>query len=230
MKKDFKDQFKFFSKKISLTAECADQLFSQDRHDAAQSKLLLRHRSRLFKSFKLKTNVLNSQDNFFSDSSLQTLCQTSRSSLEELTLRNVQNVTASTLATALASFSNLKKLDLSYNDALVTDSFVQTVFGAESACRFMKMKSLSLRFNTKLSEKSIKEIVANLPNLENLDVSGCMKIPEDALCVLRGNRKLKTLLVEHLKVTGKAIEYLSETGISTLSLYSKQIWFLTTFS
>lgn len=86
IRRDFKNQIKFFNQNIVLQAKVADRLFN-DHHQCGK-RVNNYQNTRLFQSFKIKTKAINSQHNFISDSSLLKLCQKSSSSMEEMSIRN----------------------------------------------------------------------------------------------------------------------------------------------
>ena len=87
IKRDFKNQIKFFNQNIVMQAKVADRLFDNNQNGGGiiTNK---KNNHRLLQSFKIKTKAINSQHNFISDISLLKLCQKSKYTLEEICIRN----------------------------------------------------------------------------------------------------------------------------------------------
>jgi hypothetical protein len=85
IRRDFKNQIKFFNQNIVMQAKVADRLFIGDKKGTVANN---QNSSRLFQTFKIKTKAINSRYNFISDGSLLKLCQKSKSSMEEVCIRN----------------------------------------------------------------------------------------------------------------------------------------------
>lgn len=209
--KDFKGQFRFFANKMVLSTELAPNLYKSDQLKTAPQLLCLRKNQRLFQTFKLKTNNLNSKDNFFSNESFKKLCFNSQNSLRDLTLRNASQINQNVLLEGIQCFQQLQKLDLSYNADTVTDVFIKDLFDGPNK---LKLTSFSARCCSKLTSTSFAKLILNLgETLESLDVSGCVLMQNDALCSLRHNKTLKVLLLEHLRVSNQGLSFLQETSL-----------------
>jgi hypothetical protein len=191
-----------------MQAKVADRLFVDD----CTSK----NNQRLLKTFKIKTKAINSQYNFISDSSLIKLCDRSRYSLEEVCIRNGTYLSNQTLSDSLVILQNLQKLDLSYCRQ-VTDDVVIRV-----ATELSSLKNIGLRFLNLISGEAIKQIFDSCRNLEGIDFSGCFSVDLNCLIKLRGNNKLKCLLLEYLMVKSDHLRHLEDSTVSTISIFCKR--------
>jgi hypothetical protein len=86
-----------------------------------------------------------------------------------------------------------------------------------------QLKNVSLRFCSLLTGETMKAICDYQQNLEGLDVSGCFAIDMSTLVRLRGNTILKCLLLEYLLLKSDQLKPLTDTRISTLSVFCK-LW------
>jgi len=64
IRRDFKNQIKFFNQNIVMQAKVADRLFVEDRNGTVANS---KNNQRLFQTFKIKTKAINSHYNFISD-------------------------------------------------------------------------------------------------------------------------------------------------------------------
>lgn len=91
----------------------------------------------------------------------------------------------------------------------------------------MRLTSFSARCCSKLTSQAFIKLIQNLGRtLENLDVSGCVLIQNEAFCSLRDNKTLKVLLLEHLRISNQGLSFLRETNLKILSLFSKASSFI----
>jgi len=144
------------------------------------------------------------------------VCQRSRDSLEDFTVRNATNLTNSCFSENLGILKRLIRLDLSYSKQ-VDDTVIKTI-----AVELRNLKKLCLRFLSLITHESVNYIMDNLKLLEGLDLSGCFGINlELPMIKLRDNQKLSCLLLEYLFVLPSHLYYLKCTKIHTLSLFCK---------
>eukprot|EP00347_Sterkiella_histriomuscorum_P022700 403337486 len=220
IKKDFKNQIKFFNQNIVLQARVADRLFDNQNNVSKTKGANSGRNSRLLKTFKIKTKAINSQHNFISDGSLHKLCYKSRSSLEEISIRNGTQLTNIAITKSISMLNSLQKLDLSYCRQ-IDDSVISSL-----SIELPQLKNIGLRFLNNITKDSLIKVLDNMRSLEGLDISGCFSIDLQCLTKLRGNRQLKCLLLEYLMVKSEHIKNLIDTNINTLSIfYSKTVNF-----
>ena len=84
-----------------IHTKVAERLFTFDKNLRSQQP------SRLFKVFKIKAKSIKSKDNHLSDSSLVKICQTSKESMEELSIRNGERLSKASLIENIKVLKNL---------------------------------------------------------------------------------------------------------------------------
>jgi len=128
-------------------------------------------------------------------------------------IRNGSYLSNQALSDSLVILKNLQKLDLSYcrqvNDAVVI----------KAATELPSLKNIGLRFLSLLTGESIRQIFDSCKNLEGLDISGCFSVDLNCLIKLRGNSKMKCLLLEYLMVKSEHLRHLEDSAVSTLSIF-----------
>ncbi len=165
IKRDFKKQYRFFKNKVGLQMQVSKGIFSSGRQ---------RRPGVLLKTFKIKADNINSTANLISNGTLTNLCYESRCSLRELSLRCAIHLKPEGLVSAISELYQLQKLDLSYTK-IVNDDVVLAI--AEN--NGDQLQSLALRCLPEISAVSIRAIVRHVPNLRQLDISGCVNIDLD---------------------------------------------------
>ena len=101
LRRDFRNQVKFFNQNIVMQARVADRLFSQG------GNAIYSNQGRLFQSFKIKTQAINSNNNFISSNSLVKLCQKSCASLQDVCIRNGDRLSNESLIIGLSMLKGL---------------------------------------------------------------------------------------------------------------------------
>ncbi|KMZ56640.1 putative F-box/LRR-repeat protein [Zostera marina] len=101
----------------------------------------------------------------------------------------------------------------------VSDKGIEVV-----ACAFQNLKSLSLYWNVRLSDKSILHLVKNCPHMIHLNLSGCKNISDQSMFLIAENYKsLKTLnLTRCVKLTDIGLQQIlmSCSSLISLNLYA----------
>lgn len=190
-----------------LIVRVAERLFSQ--MDLKNN----REQNRLLKIFKIKSRSINSPDNFISDSSLFKICRKSKESLEELCIRNGDRLSKENLIKSIQILNKLQKLDLSYTRQ-VDDSAINELY-----LQRKPITSLTMRMLKNLTSVGLRQILLNCPNLEGLDISGCVKMDLLELIHIRRMLSLKTLILEYLELSFKHCQFIADSRVETLSLF-----------
>ncbi len=208
VRRDFRNQVKFFHQNIVLQARVAERLFSSKEITNGGGHYFqtdIQLPGRLFQTFKIKTQAINSRYNFMSNTSLKNLCERSYASLQDLCIRNAQCLTNEVIVKSLSQMKNLQKLDLSYCKQ-IDDTTVTTL-----CVELPQLKNISLRFLNLITGESLKAVLENLKGLEGLDISGCFSIDLGCLTKLKGNQVLKCLLLEYLLLKSDHLRPLQDT-------------------
>ena len=77
-----------------------------------------------------------------------------------------------------------------------------------NSCR--KLKNLSINYITKITEKTLISISENLSLLEGLEISGLDELNFEFLTVLKKNKKLSTLLIDHSAIKDSDLIFLKD--------------------
>ena len=90
---------------------------------ATVAKDTLNAKGRLYKSFKLKSQKLQTRSNLLSDRSLFKICELSSQSLKELVIRSSHYLSNTGILNSVLMLRKLKYLDFGYS-ASITDSVI----------------------------------------------------------------------------------------------------------
>ena len=176
----------------------------------------------LFQSFKIKSKLLNSRNNCFSDGSLFTICSLSKYSLEELTIRNCHKLSEIGLSSSLSMLTSLKRLDLSFCRQ-IRDECLIAIFESEVICS--KLECLSIRFLHQLTLKGIKPALIKAQALRRLEMSACRQVDLTLCLYIIAKRKnpITTLALQYLPTCYQDMVYLGQSGVKKLDLFCKYL-------
>ena len=127
----------------------------------------------LFQAFKIKSKLLNSRNNCFSDKSLFAICDSSKNSLEDLTIRNGHRLSDSGLGFSISILKNLRRLDLSFCRQ-ITDACLLQIFSSDSICS--TLTTLNVRFLNNITLRGLKPALVRTKALRRLEMSACLQV------------------------------------------------------
>ena len=102
---------------------------------------------------------------------------------------------------SLKELRNVKNLDLIF--AKLTIDTLKAVSALKN------LRVLSIRSNNTLSPTGLQQILSNLTNLIDLDISDCRRITDASLKHFTGQHNLKALYLANTKITDKGLVHLS---------------------
>jgi hypothetical protein len=176
----------------------------------------LKYKGTLLESFKIKPKKECFINNFLSNESVANICNSSRFTLHDLSLRGCFKLTNKISTNGIDLCTFLERLELSNNNQIDDDTITRIC----ESCTNLKALNLS---NLKLiTEKSVRSIGQNLKALEGLDISENSNIKGDSLVSLQNCKHLNRLILNGIKLTDNNlvfIDYLVE--LKTLSITSK---------
>ncbi len=117
LRADFGSSLAYFSKQMCFSGQVAKNIKTHGR---------------LFKTFKLKQQRIHTRSNFFSDKSLQKVCQLSHYSLEELVIRSGLHLSNQGIINGIQLLKRLRLLDIGYTQG-ISDSFITQLCESDTA-------------------------------------------------------------------------------------------------
>lgn len=206
-------------KHLSMLNEIIKEEFGNDsekltKENVVQLKLSKDFYSKqnyILDSFKIK-HKKNPYKNFFSNTSVKSICKASKYELKELSLIGCYKLTDK-IADFLGELVFLEKLDLSLSFNLSEDC-LKLIF---EGC--LNLKTVSLNGLKIVGDHTISSIANNLKELEDLDISDT-SVKGESLFKLKSCFKLRKLLLRNLNIKDNDLSCLlrENESIITLSL------------
>jgi hypothetical protein len=175
----------------------------------------LKYKGALLESFKIKPKKDFHINNFISNESLLSICQSSKYTLKDLSLRGCYKLT-NRVGLGISMCQFLERLELSFNNNIDDETIVKI---AEN-CRNLKVLNLA---NMKtITGKSVISICNNLKQLEGLDLSEAVNVNGDSLYLLKNCERLNRLLLNSIQMRDSDLNFTGNLKeLKTLSISSK---------
>jgi hypothetical protein len=175
----------------------------------------LKYRGTLLDSFKIKPKRDCHINNFISNESLIGICQSSKYTLKDLSLRGCYKLTNRAGLSGISLCSFLEKLELSINNNIDDEAVIKI---AEN-CTNLKVLNIS---NLKsITGKAVKSICLNLRQLEALDLSEDVNVNGDSLYFLQNCGRINRLLLNGIQMRDNDLLFTQNLKeLKTLSISS----------
>lgn len=248
IRRDFRNQFKFFNQNIALQTRVADTLLQQIKNSGScggnhffKAPMGLHaidttSGCALLTSQKIlqKTNQDENKHRLYQTFKIKALGVGSNhnflsdKSLTKICQRSKNSLEDLALKNAVYLTNSCLVENLSSLQRLIRldlsytkqidDSVIKIV-----AVQFRNLKKLSLRFLNEITSESVSLVLEHQKLLEGLDLSGCFKINLDTLMIkFRDNKQLTCVLLEYLFLQPYHLSHLRYTRIHTLSTFCNQ--------
>ena len=176
----------------------------------------LKHKGTLLETFKIKPKRDCHINNFISNESLIGICQSSKYTLKDLSLRGCYKLTNRAGLSGISMCSFLERLELSFNSNIDDESITKI---SENCTN---LKALNLSNLKSITGKSIKSICLNLKQLEGLDLSEDVNVSGDNLYYLMNCGRINRLLLNGIQMSDNDLKFIQNLKeLKTLSISSK---------